>query len=158
MTEFLPTRRAVNLALLAAGLAPACAPEQSAAGSEPHIGPRTAFNRGIGVHHMMGWPWVVDGSQSRFQWPPYAEDEFHTEQAWLINLKSLGFDFVRLTVAPAIFMVSEGERLEFLLNAVRANVERFRSAGLNVIVDLHPSGNADDYTHQHSKLPGCSTW
>ena len=143
-----PNRRAVTLAMLAAA-APACAREATPAPAEadaPHIAPAVAFRRGVGVHHMMNRPRTIRGSDDQYLWPPYDHDIYRSTDAEFANLKRVGFDFVRMTVDPGIFMASRDQRFQELLAILRGNVERLRGAGLNVIVDLHPTNNAAAYT------------
>jgi len=135
------TRRALGLSMLAAAATPACAQERSA----PRPAPPAGFRRGIGTIGM-AWP-LRDRSSSRlsFVWPPFREpgDSFTDEE--LRTLRRVGFDFVRLPVSPEIWMHERGSRFQELLDLLRANIERFRRADLDVIVNFHPNYNADEY-------------
>ena len=133
------TRRAATLGL--ASLA-SCR-VQSDAGAQ---GAPLSLHRGIGVHNLMNWPRLEAGSQHRFVWPPYNEPDFWVSDAEMANIRRVGFDFVRLTIGPEIFMATHGPRSRELSEILKRNVQRFRAADLNVVVDLHPTWNSDAYS------------
>ncbi|GLS38615.1 hypothetical protein GCM10010869_42100 [Mesorhizobium tianshanense] len=103
------------------------------------------LQRGVGVHEWLNWsPVEDDGSYS---WPPY-----RSEQEWLAGhrpltdwpggdefarVRSMGFDFVRLSVDPGPLLASEGAKRKQALDILAAAVERITSAGLKVVFDLH---------------------
>ena len=105
---------------------------------------------------MMNWPRTVAGSESQFQWPPFEHADYRSTDAEFANLKQAGFDFVRFTLDPGIFMASRDQRFEELLGILRNNIGRLHAAGLNVIVDLHPSFNADAYNPERIVDPSPS--
>lgn len=155
-TTLPPSRRAITLGMLAAA-APACARAPAAAEEgAPRASPAVMFHRGIGVHHMMNWPRTLAGSESQFEWPPFQPADYLSTDAEFANIKNLGFDFVRFTINPGIFIASRDQRFEELLGILRTNIERLYAAGLNVIVDLHPSSNADDYSPERIVDPSPS--
>lgn len=135
------SRRTLNLSLLAAAVTPACAAEGS--GAAPA---RARLRRGLGVHHMMSLPALEEGSEHRFVWPPYQGPDDTSSDAELASIRAAGFDFVRLTAGPELFMATEGPRFAELLGIARGVVERFRRADLNVILDLHPTNNSPAYS------------
>lgn len=126
-------RRAVLAALCAAGLT-------AAAGAEP-----IPLRHGVGVHEWLNWSPV--GKDGAYLWPPYRD-----ERDWLsgsrplsdwppgdtfVLIRSLGFDFVRLSVDPGPLLASEGERRRQALDRLAAAVERIAATGLKVVFDLH---------------------
>lgn len=132
------TRRALSLGLAGAILGPACSGEAGAQRS----GPTLALRRGIGVHNLLSLP-AFDGS--RLAWPPFQADDEQISAAEIANIRAAGFDFVRLTVSPEMFLATEGRRRQYLLDLVRARVEEFRAGGLAVLADLHPTYNVQAY-------------
>jgi len=76
------------------------------------------LHRGVAVHEWLNWsPLEPDGS---YRWPPY-----RTQEEWLAGarpasdwpagdkfarIRSLGFDFIRLTVDPGPLLSTDGAR------------------------------------------------
>jgi len=103
------------------------------------------LSRGVGLHGWLNWsPIEKDGS---YRWPPY-----RTVEQWLslwrpigdwpkgnefARIRSLGFDFVRLTVDPGPLAASEGARRKEALDLLSKAVQRLTSAGLKVVFNLH---------------------
>ncbi len=131
------TRRGAGLGLL--GVA-ACS--QPASAQIARTNP-LALRRGIGVHHMLNW---AEFGRDGYRWPPFTRADYQSSDEEMANLRRVGFDFVRLTVGPDIFMASEGARSADLARILRDRVARFRAADLNVIVDLHPTSRNPMYT------------
>ncbi|TIL64468.1 MAG: glycoside hydrolase family 5 protein, partial [Mesorhizobium sp.] len=92
----------------------------------------------------LNWsPVEEDGS---YRWPPY-----RSEQEWraghrpltdwpgdaFAHIRSMGFDFVRLSVDPGPLLASRGAKRQQALDILAAAVERVTSAGLKVVFDLH---------------------
>ncbi|MEI8702201.1 MAG: glycoside hydrolase family 5 [Mesorhizobium sp.] len=103
------------------------------------------LQRGVGVHGWLNWsPIEDDGS---YRWPPYrSEKEWRAGDRPLANwrdgeafasIRSMGFDFVRLSVDPGPLLASEGAKRQQALDILAAAVERVTSAGLKVVFDLH---------------------
>ncbi|CCV07346.1 putative Glycoside hydrolase family 5 [Mesorhizobium metallidurans STM 2683] len=103
------------------------------------------LERGVGVHEWLNWSPV--GKDGSYIWPPY-----RSEQEWLAGqrpltdwpggdefarIRSMGFDFIRLSVDPGPLLASEGAKREQALDILAAAVERVTSAGLKVVFDLH---------------------
>jgi endoglucanase len=130
------TRRGAGLGLL--GVA-ACS--QPASAQIARTNP-LALRRGIGVHHMLNW---AEFDRDGYRWPPFTRADYQSTDEEMANLRNVGFDFVRLTVGPDIFMASEGAHSADLARILRDRVARFRAAGLNVIVDLHPTSRNPAY-------------
>jgi hypothetical protein len=112
------------------------------------------LHRGVGLHEWLNWaPLASDGS---YRWPPY-----DTVAEWLtryrplsdwpegdpfVAIKSLGFDFVRLTVDPGPLLDSDGERRQVALGVLRAGVEKLTGAGLKVVFNLHSISQVPRYS------------
>ncbi|PTE11572.1 glycoside hydrolase family 5 protein [Mesorhizobium helmanticense] len=103
------------------------------------------LERGVGVHEWLNWSPV--GKDGSYNWPPY-----RSEQEWLAGhrpltdwpggdefarIRSMGFDFIRLSVDPGPLLASEGAKRQQALDILAAAVERVTSAGLKVVFDLH---------------------
>ncbi|MGI2033123.1 glycoside hydrolase family 5 protein [Rhizobium panacihumi] len=112
------------------------------------------LKRGVGLHQWLNWaPLAEDGSYRR---PPYRSVE-----QWLTGdgrkmadwpkggpfeqIRTLGFDFVRLSVDPGP-LVERPERREETLALLSKNVQRLTDAGLNVVFDLHGVGQVPAYS------------
>lgn len=132
------TRRATGLGLL--GAIAACS--QPASAQISRASP-LALRRGIGVHHMLNW---AEFNGEEYRWPPFARADYQSSDEEIANLRRVGFDFVRLTVAPDIFMASNGRRSRDLAEILIDRVERFRAHELSVIVDLHPTSRNPAYS------------
>lgn len=109
-----------------------------AAGHEPPL----ALCRGIGIHNAMNWPELEPAdagtSARKYVWPPFSSPSYIITAKQLEILRSAGFDFVRLTVDPAIFIQTQEPRRSQLYAILVANVRKINGAGLKVVVDLHP--------------------
>jgi endoglucanase len=103
------------------------------------------LQRGVGVHEWLNWsPLEGDGS---YRWPPYrSEKEWRSGRRPLTDwpdrdafaqIRSMGFDFVRLSVDPGPRLASKGAKRQQALDILAAAVERIASAGLKVVLDLH---------------------
>lgn len=104
-----------------------------------------ALRRGVGVHEWLNWsPLAKDGS--------YALAPYRSERDWLSGsgrspigraqdpfalIRSLGFDFVRLSVDPGPLLASDGAVRQQALDVLAAAVERVTSTGLKLVFDLH---------------------
>lgn len=104
-----------------------------------------ALQKGVGVHGWLNWsPLEKDRS---YKWPPY-----RTEKEWLgagrpltdwpdgevfASIRSMGFDFVRLTVDPGPLLASDGAKRQQALDVLAAAVKHVVSNGLKVVFNLH---------------------
>lgn len=97
------------------------------------------LRRGINLHHLLNWPQVrtVSG-RIDYIWPPFRDAGHQIADGELAMLRQAGFDFIRLTVDPSIFITSAGERWPALAEVTQTLVRRLLGAGFEVIVDLHP--------------------
>jgi hypothetical protein len=118
--------------LAAAALA---VPSVAAAAARVARGPK-GYRKGVCIYHMMEGLALTPGRT--YVWPPYQGPDFEMPDAWMRELRSTGFDFVRLAIAPDIFMRTTGAERAQVDAALAAKVGGFLDAGLNVIADLHP--------------------
>lgn len=103
------------------------------------------LSRGVGVHEWLNWsPLADDGT---YRWPPYRSVE-----EWLsggrplrdwppgdqfARIRSMGFDFIRLSVDPGPLLASKGKRRKQALKILEKAVGRIIAADLKVVLDLH---------------------
>ncbi|TCD15441.1 glycoside hydrolase family 5 protein [Oricola cellulosilytica] len=105
---------------------------------------RFTAKRGLNMDQWVTWPpayrWTEPAVTGNFpEWKARVTD------ADLRRLKETGFDFVRLPVDPAVFLVQSDPAVRDVLFAgVDGAVDRLLAAGLNVIVDLHTIPRGDD--------------
>ncbi|HEV7275826.1 MAG TPA: cellulase family glycosylhydrolase [Devosiaceae bacterium] len=111
------------------------------------------FRRGVNVHEWLNWaPLQADGS---YRWPPYQPVSEWLEaerplEDWpegdpFVSIRSMGFDFVRLTVDPGPLLASEGARRQEALDVLEAAVTEVLAAGLAVVVNLHGNSQVPAY-------------
>ena len=103
------------------------------------------LHRGVGVH---GWlNWAPINPNGTYVWPPY-----RSYDAWLaserpasdwpagdqfVRIKSMGFDFIRLTVDPGPLLATTGGQRQQALGVLKLAVERVTQSGLKVVFNLH---------------------
>jgi endoglucanase len=95
------------------------------------------LKRGLPTDIWLSWP---DGAG--FDDPKYTEifPEYRLiyDGTEFPGVKKAGFDFVRLTIDPAVFLWKRSpERTAQLIKGMRVAIDEIRAAGLKVIVDLH---------------------
>jgi endoglucanase len=108
----------------------------------------TAFNRGIGMSHVMAWAAIAPGPARQFVFPPFADVSDAQFAGELRTLQRTGFEFVRFAVDPGPFLQFQGARRDRIDGILMDRVHLILSAGLAVIVDFHPSDMHPDYTAQ----------
>jgi hypothetical protein len=106
------------------------------------------FSRGIAIAHTLGWAQVEPAPSTQFVFPPFRGSDRSLAYEELIELRSVGFDFVRLAVDPGPFLQFEGPRRDALDAIMLDHVRLILSSGLSVIVDFHPSDLNTRYTSQ----------
>lgn len=127
------TRRACCILLGEAIIAPVLAQEPAPTGTYPRLA------RGLNFHHLLNWPEVErSGDRIDYVWPPFGAASYRLRDDELARLARLGFDFIRLTVDPSIFLASDQDRRAQLFVLARERLNRILDAGLKVIFDLHP--------------------
>ncbi|WP_426032192.1 glycoside hydrolase family 5 protein [Caulobacter sp. DWP3-1-3b2] len=126
-------RLAIGLVVAAYGLSDGGA---GGAGSTGPAGPGPPLRRGMNFHHVLNWPEM--SAPGNYVWPPFTGASFQTSDGELAALKAKGFDFLRLTLDPAILMASAPLLRDQLIDIVLGRAQRFIHAGFSVVVDLHP--------------------
>lgn len=111
-------------------------------GAEPTA---LAFRHGISIHHALNWAKMQAGAGGQYVFPPFADPEHLLERADLDQIRSAGFDFVRLTVDPGPFLQLEGARRDALDEILLARINMILQSGLNVVVDFHPNNQNPAY-------------
>ena len=103
-------------------------------------GRRPALRRGIGVHNLLNWPQVqgTSGEGVQYVWPAFEGADYRISADQLAALRTAGFDFIRLTVDPSIFISIDPPRRPELHRHARATVDQLIGAGFSVVFDLHP--------------------
>lgn len=112
--------------------------------------------RAINVAQWFTWPRYEPAPSTGIMWPPYKDAPKPPDLAELNRLKQAGFDTIRLPVDPAPFIVFEGERKQFVYRRLSDAIAQIRSAGMNVIVDLHPNSRHPVWG-QHAMVKGVGT-
>lgn len=123
------------------------------------------LHRGVAVHEWLNWsPLAADGS---YRWPPY-----QTQAEWLSGgrqasdwaagdpfalIRSLGFDFVRLTVDPGPLLSSEGDRRREALALLVSDVSAVTGSGLKVVFNIHPVTQVAAYSNDVANGPANSS-
>lgn len=125
------SRRSVVALLAASGVTPLVGADHNRTAR-----PRLVMRRGVAIHSALNWPEkLLDGS---YAWPPFPNALDRLPVDALRMLSRAGFDFIRLTVNPAIFSSTSGACLREIEQVVSACLERILANGLNVLVDIHP--------------------
>lgn len=114
------------------------------------------MRRAINVAQWFTWPRYERAPSTGIAWPPYNEAPKPPDLAELKLLRKTGFDTIRLPVDPAPFIVFEGEQRKFVYKRLFDAIDRIRSAGMNVIVDLHPNSRHPVWG-QHAMVKGAGT-
>jgi endoglucanase len=95
------------------------------------------LKRGLPTDIWLTWPGKdgLDDPKMIEEFPEYRQEYKGTEFGLV---KAAGFDFVRLTVDPAVFLTKRRlEKTAVLLKGVKAAVDEILAAGLKVDVDMH---------------------
>jgi endoglucanase len=96
-----------------------------------------SLKRGLPTDIWLTWPGKdgLDDPKMIEEFPEYRQEYKGTEFALV---KAAGFDFVRLTVDPAVFLTKRRpEKTARLLQGVKAAIDEILAAGLKVDVDMH---------------------
>ena len=127
-----PTRRAIlaglGLTALGAGAGfPAVATDRLA-----------PFRRGVSIHNVLNWG-EAEADRTRYRWPPFATAQHRLRPGILDAVKMAGFDFIRLTIDPGVFLSFDGARRDDLDRQMMGEVQKLAGMGFGVIVDFHPT-------------------
>ena len=106
---------------------------------------RAPFRRGVSIHNLMNWAALEAGDKTRYAWPPFATVNHQIQPAIYDNIVAAGFDFVRLTIDPGIFLQASGDRRAELDTLLVANIRKLQGLGLGVVVDFHPNSQVASY-------------
>lgn len=122
----------------------------------PALAAPLELHRGVAVHEWLNWsPLKPDGS---YRWPPY-----QTQEEWLGRdrpasdwaagdpfelIRSLGFDFVRLTVDPGPLLSTSGDRRQEALALLASDVSAVTKSGLRVVFNIHPVTQVAAYSNE----------
>lgn len=97
------------------------------------------LRRGVNLHNLLNWPEArVDGDRTTYVWPAFEASRFSITDEELRALVTAGFDFVRLTVDPSIFIEATGHHAAQIEQHAKGVVSHLLRHELNVVVDLHP--------------------
>lgn len=107
--------------------------------------PKAPFRRGVSIHNLMNWGEVDAGDKTRYRWPPFATVSHQVQPQQYQNIVAAGFDFVRLTIDPGVFMQVTGDHRQELDAQLLANITKLQGLGLGVIADFHPNSQVPTY-------------
>lgn len=114
------------------------------------------LRRGVNFHHLLNWPQLASqpGQPLTYLTPPFSDGEHAFDPGEARRVRAAGFDFVRLTLDPAIHLAaSPGER-RALEMVVLDRVRGLNAADLAVIVDLHPVSQNPRYAPERLVVEG----
>jgi endoglucanase len=95
------------------------------------------FKRGVSMELWTSWPAESEWSKPEVLFP-FPEWRRNVNTDALKALNTAGLDFVRLPIDPGVFISPQTKDLrERLFTEIEATVADLKSAGLNVIIDLH---------------------
>ncbi|NRG16354.1 cellulase family glycosylhydrolase [Rhizobiales bacterium] len=96
------------------------------------------FSKGINLARLHNLAHRDPERPGKFLWPPFRGDLAKVSDAELKQLKDLGFDFIRLPVAPAPFLTVTEAESRILTDKLFDTVKRLQDHGFAVLLDPHP--------------------
>lgn len=132
------------ISLIFAFAAAAAAPPAASASNPLLASPIPALKRGIGYHGPMTWG-MTKPRRAGYQWPPYSAAQYDVDTGLLAQLKSAGFDHVRLSIDPGPFLDADRMRRMALDAHLLGKIALIHQAGLDAVADLHPIGMVPQY-------------
>ena len=117
----------------------------TAGGSPPAVAAKMKFERAANLATWFTWPRYDASDKDGILWPAYTESFPPPTDDQLRALKRAGFDSVRLPVDPAPFFVFKGTKREAVYERLERAIKKIRSAGLKVIVDMHPNSRHEKW-------------
>lgn len=122
----------------------------SAAAAHAEEGP-LILKRGVSIHEWLNWaPLTQKGD---YRWPPYKDLQEWGSVRDFRRIKSLGFDFVRLSVDPGPLLAAESDRLDPAVARLEQAVQVVTKAGLKVVLDLHPVSQVEAWSDETIEGP-----
>lgn len=111
------------------------------------------LHRGVGVHDWLNWSPV--NSAGTYRWPPYRSktdwlagsrplSDWPSQDAFR-RIRSMGFDFVRLSVDPGPLLDSDDDRRRVALDVLSRAVQEVTDAKLKVVFNLHSVSQVPAY-------------
>jgi len=153
MSILLTRRNIAGLAFSAAMLAGGVGCARAMVDGEPSA----RFRRGIGIHGAFNWPALAGpgGVSGSYVWPPFAGADTLLNDHNLQTLRRAGFDFIRLTVNPHIFIAAFGSSQYETAEAILAqHISAIHRSGLGVILDLHSISRDPEFAPDAVLDPG----
>lgn len=105
-----------------------------------------AFRKGINLARLHSLPYEDPSKPGAFLWPPFRGPLAEIGDDELTRLKAVGFDFIRLPVAPAPFLAETEARRKTLLDALYVTIKRLQTAGFGVLIDVHAEHNDPNWS------------
>ena len=105
---------------------------------------KAPFRRGVSIHNLMNWA-QVEADKATYRWPPFGSPHHQMQPALYQAIPAAGFDFVRLTLDPGVFMQVSGPRRDELDQQLIALIRKLLDLGLGVIADFHPNSQVATY-------------
>jgi len=106
--------------------------------AQPAPSARVAFigNKGVNLHSWMTW--TPQTSPTTYRLPVFAKPAGALSDQEMARLHAAGFNFVRLTVDPGVFVLLKGPARDDALQTLTTAINRLNQQNLSVIVDMHP--------------------
>lgn len=102
------------------------------------------FRRGVSIHNAMNWG-DAEADKTRYRWPPFGTAAHRLSSETLDNVKRAGFDFIRLTIDPGVFLSFTGAQRDELDVMLLAQTKALLARGFGVIADFHPNSQLAAY-------------
>ncbi|MFC5385881.1 glycoside hydrolase family 5 protein [Aquamicrobium segne] len=109
---------------------------------------KAPFRCGAGIHNMMNWGILQEGSNDRYLARPFETPRNAVSETLLSELAKTGFDFIRLSLDVGPFMQLQGVDRTALEKKLVGHIERMHALGLDVLVDCHPVEQVPLYAPQ----------
>lgn len=114
---------------------------------------RPRLKRGVNFHHLLNWPEMTSGPNGDYVWPPFGANTYSSTPVELKRLFDLGVDFIRMTVNPGIYLMSDEQRRREILGLVEDRTRTLLASGFSVIVDFHPVAQIPRYAPDRLMVP-----
>lgn len=99
---------------------------------------RVAFIARRGVNLGTWFTWAEQTSPSSYRQPLFVNPPGKLDDVQIEQLRRVGFDFVRLTVDPGVFVLLRGAERKGALDSLVRVIDQLNSHKLAVVVDMHP--------------------